>query len=186
MKKRKIVTVSLVVLSVFLAWWFAKSGGSLILVQKLSSYPHLAAFLAGIGFSSLFTTAPATVALGTISSFFGVWPTAFFGGVGALLGDMALLKTMTSIAQSAKRPVAKVINPPRFLKLHRLRLILSHGPLKLILWATGAIVIASPLPDELGLALMGATRIPFWLLVCISFVFNMLGIAVIGLVTSSL
>lgn len=184
MKQRRVFTGFLVFVSIILAWLFVETGAVFVLVNIFSPVPGLAAFLAGIGFSSLFTAAPATVALGTISNTFGVWPTAFFGGAGALLGDLVLLKAMTTVAKSVRRPVGKMVKPPQFIKLHRLRQILSHGPFKVILWATGAIIIASPLPDELGLAIMGASRIPFWLLVCISFVFNTLGIAAIGLVSS--
>ncbi len=186
MKQRRYITVFFVAVSIFLAWVFVKTGAVSVLVNVFSPVPGLAAFLAGIGFSSLFTTAPAVVALGTVASSFGVWQTAFFGGAGALIGDLALLKAMTSVAKAVKKPIGKVIHSPRFVRLHRLREILSHGPFKLILWATGAIIIASPFPDELGLAIMGASKIPFWLLVCISYTFNTLGIAAIGAVASAL
>lgn len=186
LKQRRYVTTFFVIVSIFFAWMFFKTGAVSVFVSVFSPVPELAAFLAGIGFSSLFTTAPAMVLLGTIATSFGVWQTAFFGGAGALIGDLVLLKAMTAVAKVAKKPIGKVIHSPRFVRLHRLRMILSHGPFKLILWITGAIIIASPFPDELGLAIMGASKIPFWLLVCISYTFNTLGIAAIGAVASTL
>jgi hypothetical protein len=50
----------------------------------------------------------------------------------------------------------------------------------------GALIIASPLPDELGLAFLGLSRIPFKLFVPISFVFNVIGIYIITILARTL
>jgi hypothetical protein len=58
----------------------------------------------------------------------------------------------------------------------RLRFLLHHRLLHWVLPITGAIIIASPLPDELGLALMGFSRMNIALFIPISYVMNFLGI----------
>jgi hypothetical protein len=40
----------------------------------------------------------------------------------------------------------------------------------------GALVIASPLPDELGITLLGIARLRNWQFVVLSFIFNFAGI----------
>lgn len=169
-----------------LAFWFAKSGGVSFMISFFEPVPWLAAFLAGIGFSSLFTTAPATVALGSLGATYGPWYVAVCGGAGALVGDLVILKVMKVAASTATRPVARIAPSPRFLQLRRLRRALSHGPLKVLLWLVGGAIIASPLPDELGLAVLGLSKVSLRFLIPISYTFNTIGIALIGLVASSL
>ena len=50
----------------------------------------------------------------------------------------------------------------------------------------GALIIASPLPDELGLAMMGVARIKLRVLIPISLVLNFAGIVLIGLIANAL
>ncbi len=169
-----------------LAFWFARSGGVLFVISFFESVPWLAAFLAGVGFSSIFTTAPAMIALGSLGAAYGPWYVAVYGGVGALLGDLVILKVMKVTASAAAQPVARIVPSPRFLQLKRLRHTLSHGPLKVVLWLIGGTIIASPLPDELGLAVLGLSKVSLRFLIPISYTFNTIGIALIGFIASSL
>lgn len=50
----------------------------------------------------------------------------------------------------------------------------------------GALVIASPLPDELGLMMLGFSKIKTSFFVPISFLLNFLGILVIGLIAKAI
>ena len=49
----------------------------------------------------------------------------------------------------------------------------------------GALIIASPLPDELGLTMMGFSKIKTSLFIPISFLLNSLGILIIGLIAKA-
>ena len=50
----------------------------------------------------------------------------------------------------------------------------------------GALVVASPLPDELGLAMMGLSKMKTSLFIPVSFVLNATGILIIGLIAKTL
>jgi hypothetical protein len=50
-----------------------------------------------------------------------------------------------------------------------------------VLPVVGAVIIASPLPDELGLALLGFSRIDRRYFFAISYTMNFIGIVLIGL-----
>ena len=54
------------------------------------------------------------------------------------------------------------------------------------LMGVGALIIALPLPDEIGLVMMGLSRMKARHLIPISFVLNSLGIALVGLVARAL
>lgn len=61
--------------------------------------------------------------------------------------------------------------------------------MKVFRWITfflGALVISSPLPDELGLAMMGLSKAKMSTLIPVSLIFNSLGILAIALVARNL
>ena len=53
-------------------------------------------------------------------------------------------------------------------------------------WLIGGLIIASPLPDELGISLLGFSKAKTSLFIVLSFVFNFLGILFIGWVARAL
>ena len=55
-----------------------------------------------------------------------------------------------------------------------------------ILFAAGALIVLSPLPDELGLALMGVSQIRNVLFFPVSFALNFFSILILGLAARSL
>lgn len=129
-----------------------------------------ASFVAGIFFTSAFTIAPASVALVHIAGATDHLTVALWGALGALCGDLILFffirdKFAADLKRSFKPSVMK----------HVLR-SLHFGFLKWLSPIIGALIIASPLPDELGIALMGISRTRLIILVPVSFVMNLLGI----------
>lgn len=144
-------------------------------VAGSSGVPHLIGnFVAGIFFTSSFTIAPAAVVLGQFSQTTPLLAVALVGAAGALLGDLILF---FFIRDRVAEDIRKLLNTP---KLKRLRHIFRLRFFRFLTPFIGAIIIASPLPDELGLALLGISRAPVALLVPVSFSMNFLGILAIG------
>jgi heme/copper-type cytochrome/quinol oxidase subunit 4 len=137
----------------------------------LAAMPHIVpgSFIAGMGFTSLFTLAPASIVLMEIANVSSPLVVALIGAAGAVLGDLFLFMFMRGSADGAMM----LLNAPL---RRRVRYLLHHRLLHWVLPITGAIIIASPLPDELGLALMGFSRMRLALFVPISYVMNFLGI----------
>ena len=50
----------------------------------------------------------------------------------------------------------------------------------------GGLIIASPLPDELGISLFGFSKIKMSWFIPLSFIFNFIGIVLIGVVAQAL
>ncbi|MEK7609847.1 MAG: hypothetical protein AAB470_01850 [Patescibacteria group bacterium] len=129
-----------------------------------------ASFVAGIFFTSAFTIAPSSLALARIIESVPLQTVAFWGALGALCGDLILFlfirdKFTDDLKNSLKPSIVKHI--------------LSSFHLGFMKWLSpiiGAFIIASPLPDELGLTLLGISKTRLSLLIPISFVMNFLGI----------
>lgn len=148
--------------------------GILDMIIGLLGNSIVASFVAGVFFTSVFTIGPASVALTHIASHTPIPVVAFWGGLGALCGDLALFffirDRFTADVMSALKP--------SFVK--RVMHSLHFGFLRWLSPIIGALIIASPLPDELGVALMGLSRTRLAVLVPVALSMNMLGIYLIG------
>ncbi len=187
MKKRKesenhiLQDVALVVLSVLIAVLLVRTG---VLAAVLASSEGLgawSAFVAGMFFTSLFTTAPAIAALGEISLLQGVFTTALLGAAGAVLGDLLIFRF---VRDRFSEHVSEILLHESIWR--RFRLLFRRRFFRWIILLVGGIILASPLPDELGVAVLGFSKMRVKYFAVLSFVFNFLGITAIGLVARSL
>src|SRR3989344_6815522 len=140
----------------------------------------LSIVVAIIFFVSIFTAAPAGVVLFEIAAANSIWEVALFGGIGALIGDLLIFRF---IKDSLSRDVRWLIHKTRQERL------VSIFHLKMFRWIVpfiGALIVASPLPDEIGLAMMGLSKMKTSVFIPISFTLNFLGILVIGLFAKGL
>jgi hypothetical protein len=137
-------------------------------------------FIAGMFFTSVFTTVPAIVTLGEISRHNSIFLTALFGALGALVGDLIIF---SFIKDKLSEHLNSLLEHTNYWK--RVKHILK---LKYFRWGTfllGGLIIASPFPDELGISLMGLSKMKTKSFILISVFFNFIGILLIGLVAKS-
>jgi hypothetical protein len=171
-----------VLTSVFLAYLVFKSGILEYVLTRTVEIELIGALIAGFFFTSLISTAPAIVALGTIAGagHEPLWLIAIIGGFGSLLGDLVIFTFLKNhVADELHQFMLHPAN-------RRLRKLLHLRSIRWLLGFMGAVVLASPLPDEIGLALMGVGKMKIGFLAILSFVFNTIGIYIIGLVAQSL
>lgn len=166
--------LTLVALSILLAVVV----GKLDLVENLLSISQdiriAGSFVGGFFFTSFFTTATAIVLLGEIGQIEPIFLVALIGTIGAVFGDLLIfflfknhfIHDFDGIMHHYKR------NPLKFISKNK-----SFRWLSTII---GALIIASPLPDELGVAMMGLSKLSWRIFVPISLAFNFLGILLIG------
>jgi uncharacterized membrane protein YdjX (TVP38/TMEM64 family) len=159
----------------------ARSGSVDTILNYLGEAQYVGAFVAGIFFTSVFTVAPATLIIIKISLLHPPLLIALVVACGAVIGDLILfLFVRDRLVRDIDDAIAEArfkIKPAKMFKLEFLRWL---NPL------LGALVIASPLPDELGLALMGFAKISTKKLILISFVMNALGVLFIASVARSI
>lgn len=162
--------IFLLLVSLYAAFELYRTGA--IEAWVLVAMPHIVpgSFIAGMGFTSLFTLAPASIVLIEIAKVSSPIAVALIGAAGAVLGDLLLFMF---VRDSVSDGAMMLLNKPM---RRRLQYLLHHRLLHWVLPITGAIIIASPLPDELGLALMGFSRMNISVFVPISYIMNFLGI----------
>ena len=142
--------------------------------ESLSALGYAGTFLAGMFFSYGFTAAPATAALLVLGKGQDIFLTAIIGGFGALLADTIIFRFIRhSFAGEIKR-----------LSKERMVADISSAvpkrALKYIVPVLGGFIIASPLPDEIGVSLLAAsTNVSGRAFTAISFALNTAGIFVL-------
>jgi hypothetical protein len=165
--------VLFIILGIVIAIVCVQTGLLDMLIGLARDYYMIAAFIAGVFFTSVFSLAPASIALVKIAEHAPFPWVAFWGGLGAMCGDLILFFFIRDRFLEDIRHVFKKKFAARILHTFH------FGFLKWLSPVLGALIIASPLPDELGISLMGMSRIRTAVLMPISFIMNVLGIYLI-------
>lgn len=130
------------------------------------------ASLAGLFYTS-FLAAPLSIVLFVVlASTTNIYLIALFAGFGAVLGDLMIVKFLRLIFRTFSFVVH--IN---FFKNLKKKLQSYH--LDLLSYVLGIIIVASPFPDELGLVLLGASKLSYFKLAVLTFILNSIGILII-------
>ena len=172
---------AIIVLSIFIAVILVKTKiltEILISTQKLKL---LGSFIAGMFFTSVFTTAPAMVTLGEIARANSIVLTAIFGAMGAVVGDIIIFRFIRDRLSEHLLELAKHQGAGK-----RFKVLLKLKYFRWLTFLMGGLSIASPFPDELGIGLLGFSKMRTQWFILLSFVFNFIGILLIGLVAKTL
>lgn len=166
----------IILFSILAAIIFAEFHIFKIIIESVGANGVIISMIAGLFFTSVFTTAPAIVALGEISQTNNIFMVAVLGGFSAMVGDYIIFRFFKN---RIGNDIIELIKDKRKLK-HLLRSPIWKRTLAVI----GALIIASPFPDELGLMLMGISKLKNSIFLPVSFAMNTLGILIIGLVAN--
>lgn len=166
--------------SILLAVWLQSSGEIGRLVGSSGGIYWLESILAGFFFTSAFTTAPAIVLLGNLAQHTSPFVVAVFGGIGAMTGDILIFRFFRDAFVEDFFTLVSARERSRIMHIFRLRLFRWFTPF------IAALIIASPLPDELAMILMGFSRTATRIVVAFSYVANTMGILLIALAAKAL
>src|SRR3989338_5821034 len=163
--------------SVFFAIVLVWSGVIHEFARHTDGWGFLGVFIAGMGFSSAFTTAPAIVILFELAEDFSpIWLFVIISALGAMTTDLIIFRFLRDgLDEDITYLVEHSTNLARFRATFHSRLFYWFGTL------VAALVIASPLPDELGLALFGLLRLDKKKFIPVSLFMNSIGIFIIAL-----
>ena len=176
-----LIDVAVIVLSVLVAVLLVRTEVLANLLASAGDMEVFGAFIAGIFFTSIFTTAPAIAALGEISIIHGIFYTALFGAVGSVLGDLIIFRF---VRDRFSEHVSEIMMHQSVWR--RFHLLFKRRFFRWFTFFVGGFILASPLPDELGIAVLGFSKMRVKYFALLSFAFNFLGILAIGLVARSL
>lgn len=170
---------ALLVLSLILFLFFADTPFVQRLIHIIGNFGYIGAFIAGMLFVSIFTVAPASVVLFFIADELNPLLVAVFAGAGAVVGDYFIFKYLKDkVFEEIKpfymdhggKPLVKIFKTPYF---------------AWIVPIVGAFIIASPLPDELGLGMLGMTKIKVKDFILLTFLLNTVGIFLVIIASRS-
>lgn len=131
----------------------------------------LGGFIGGIMSVSMFTTAPAVVLLVSIADHVDPLQLIFVASLGSLVGDWLIIKFLEDEVATEIKPLLR--------KYHILPYIrkFQRSKSRWIVSVAGAVLLALPLPDEFGIALMDISNVKRRHLLTICFILNLIGIA---------
>jgi hypothetical protein len=159
-----------VIISFIIAFILYETGSFHTILASLQEFGYIGAFIAGMFFVSVFTAAPAAIVLVTFAETLPMLPLVLIAGAGSVAGDMIMLSLIN------KQMSEGISFFPKEKGIQKIIKTLRHTKYRFFLTIVGAIVIASPLPDELGLALMGVSNIKPVSAVAITFLLNTFGL----------
>ncbi len=162
----------LLIIALFLFFYFIESPAIQFFILKIGSLGYLGAFLAGLLFVSIFTVAPASAILFDLgNSLLNPILIASAAAIGSTVGDLIILRFL-------KNRVFEEIAPLfRFRKRSLIRIIFTSPYFSWIIPIFGAAIIAMPvMPDEVGISMMGISKIRTWQFLLVTFALNIIGI----------
>ena len=144
-----------------------------LFIQSIGSLGYLGAFLAGFLFVSTFTIAMSSVILATLSQTLPVPLVILAAGIGAVIGDLLIFRFIKdNVAEEILPIYNELVNKSHIKK------ILHTKYFSWTLPVMGTLIMASPLPDELGISLLSISQIKLARFLLISWVSHTLGMSI--------
>ena len=137
----------------------------------LGAAGYIGAFFTGFFFVISFTVLPASAVLFVLAETYNPYMLALIGGLGSVLGDYVIYRFFRIEEDTIAEEITR--NHRLLKKLLKLR---SIRWLSIIV---GSLIIASPFPDEIGIVLLGITKLEMKKFLPLSFFLNTLGIFLI-------
>lgn len=164
---------ALLVLSIVVFIILADTPIVLSVISGIGDFGYLGAFLVGILFVSIFTVAPASVILFQLADTLNPLGIALAAGAGGVLGDYLILRYLKDWVFSELTPLFQAHGGKILKKLFKTPYFAWVVPI------LGATIIASPIPDEVGISLLGLSKIKPWQFLVLTFSLNSIGIFLI-------
>lgn len=169
----KYTNITIFILVLLILFALGDTGIPNTVIDWIDGYGYIGAVVTGIFFVSLFTVVPASLILIALANEFDPLLIALGAGIGASIGDLVLFRFFREGLFDELRMIFRNSPLTRFTKIFKTRLFLWLTPL------VGALIIASPFPDEVGIGLLGISKIQPWQFLMLSLILNSLGILAI-------
>lgn len=138
---------------------------------NLGTLGYFGAFIGGMLFVSTFTVAIGALILVILAETLSPIEIGIIAGFGAVVGDFTIFRFVKNNLSSELGNVYDRIDSN-----HHLVKVLHTKYFSWTLPVIGAIIIASPLPDEIGVSLMGISKMKTYQFLTTSFILNAIGI----------
>lgn len=164
---------TLFALSFFAAFLLSRFEAFHSFLLHLGQFGYVGAFLAGMLFVSTFTVATGAVILLVLAEVLSPLEIGIAAGLGAVVGDMTIFRFIKDNLIAEIEPIYDKLGGDHLTK------ILHTKYFSWTLPVIGAIIIASPFPDEIGVSLLGISKMKLYKFLLLSFVLNAVGIFIV-------
>lgn len=169
-KKWRYVHLGLLIVGVIVAFYLSRWQVFHDLLLSLGTYGYLGAFIGGMLFVSTSTVATGFVILLVLLEHHSLIGVSIVAGLGGVVGDLAIFRFVRDELVDDIIPLYNKFGGKHLTILFHSKYF--HWTLPVI----GALIIASPLPDELGVSLMGIAKMKTRSFLVLSYVLNTCGI----------
>ena len=161
------------ILSIIIMFFLAGTPFVRNLINSIGDLGYIGAFITGIFFVSTFTVAPAIVVLFSLAEHLNPWEVAILAGAGAVLGDYIIFRFVRDRLAGELKNLFMEAGGSYIARIFQTKYFAWLTPI------IGAAIIASPLPDEAGVGILGVSRLRSWQFLLLSFVLNATGIFIV-------
>lgn len=176
----KFKNATFLIIALILFFYFAESDFIQSTISAMGSLGYFGSMTAGIFFVSIFTAVPASVIIFDMSKQFNPLLVAITAGAGAVIGDYLVFRFLKDSVFEELSPIFKKSRRSFMGK------IFASATFSWIVPVIGALIIALPIPDEIGITMMGLSKIKIWQFVLVTFLLNSVGIFVIVTLAGSI
>ena len=170
LKNFKYKGLTLIAISILLTIFLSGNDSLNRTIFNISRIPILGSFVAGILYVSASTAPFGVFLLLGLSKSLPAIEIAIFAGLGGVVADFVLFRFFKGDIIEEITPAYNRLGGQHLTKLMRHRLLRWSLPI------IGAIIIASPMPDEIGISLMGVSRIKTYQFVLLSLLLDIGGV----------
>jgi hypothetical protein len=182
--------IILLIISIIIAYYILKFRPISSLIQGLNHLGHVAAFILGMLFTYALTAAPAAAVIYNLGQNFNPLIIAFIGAFGSVISDYIIfrfirdklmneIKLLAEEINSLTRPISSLVFSEE-IRVIIWRRIARSRIWKILIPVIAGFIIASPLPDELGVAIFGAAKYEPRKFLIFSYCMNFIGILVLA------
>lgn len=144
-----------------------------LFLLNLKDYGYIGAFFAGMLFVSTFTFATGAIILLVFAEALNPIELALIAGLGGVAGDFLIFRYIKNDLTKEIELIYKNIGGNHLSK------VLHTKYFSWTLPVIGALIIASPVPDEIGVSLMGLSKMSIYKFLLIAFVLDFIGVFLI-------
>ncbi|MFA5932853.1 MAG: hypothetical protein WCV81_01145 [Microgenomates group bacterium] len=169
----------LLILSLIIFFLLADTPFVKNIISYIGNFGYLGAFFAGILFVSVFTVAPASIVLFYLAESLNPLGIALAAGTGGMIGDYLIFKYLKDEVFGELKPILIHHEGKLLQKIFRTPYFAWIVPI------IGAVIIMSPFPDEVGIGLMGVSKMKTWQLMGLLYLLDVVGIFLIVIAARS-
>lgn len=171
---------TLLLLSVLLVFLLAETELVRSGIDSIGQLGYFGAFVVGLLFVSTFTVTPAAIILFNLADTLNPLAVALIAGAGSMLGDYLIFRYMRENIFDELGHVFKRMGGSYLVDLFKTPFFGWMLPF------IGAVLIASPLPDEVGISMLGLSQLKHWQFLLLTFLLNTIGIFFVVILARSL